>query len=65
MPNDVKLSVFSDNRLEALAMLYLQNQDLSGLSPEQILDVYDEAYDKIKSHYKDTRADRRRIRSHD
>ena len=33
-----------------LAMLYVQNQDLSGLSPEELFDKYKEAYDKIKIH---------------
>ena len=36
---------------EALTMLYLQNLDLSQLTPEQVLDQYHDAYEKIKTHY--------------
>lgn len=49
MSNDA-LRTFPDGKIEALAMLYLQNQDLSGLAPEEILDKYDDAYQKIKAH---------------
>ncbi|MGN1332081.1 MAG: hypothetical protein ACI4V0_04870 [Lachnospiraceae bacterium] len=61
MPNDLKVSIFPDSRFEMLTMLYLQNQNLSSCTPEQILDKYDEAYDRIRRHYQDTRADRRKI----
>lgn len=30
-----------------LAMLWLQNQDLSGVTPEELLQKYKEAYDAI------------------
>ena len=45
-------STFPANRLEALAMLYVQSQDLSGLTPEQLLDMYEEAYSKLREHRK-------------
>lgn len=32
-----------------LTLLYLQNQDLSGLTPEELSDKYDEVYHLIKS----------------
>ena len=35
---------------EAIAFLYVQNQDLSGLSPEEIYDKYRDAYKKIHYH---------------
>ena len=38
MPDQVTLNTFPDSKYEALAMLYLQNQDLSGLTPAEILD---------------------------
>ena len=34
---------------------YLQNQDLSGLTPSQLLDKYDDVYDEINNHYKEKR----------
>ena len=48
MANDIRLSTFPSNRIEALTMLYLQNQDLSSLSPEEIFDKYQDAYTAIK-----------------
>lgn len=59
---DMDLYSFPDNEYEALAMLYVQHQDLSGLTPEQLLDMYHEAYDKIRTHEKETRAARRAAR---
>jgi hypothetical protein len=45
--NDVSLSTFPNGRVPALAMLYLQNQDLSKATPEDIVDKYLEAYERI------------------
>lgn len=45
-PND-KVS-FPHDSIEALAMLYIQNQDISGLSPEDLFRKYKDAYEKIK-----------------
>ena len=59
MSNETILRTFPDNECEALAMLYVQNQDLSGVSPEALLDMYQKAYDQIRVHYKDTRPERR------
>ena len=44
--NEIKL--FPADKYEALTMLYLQNQDLSGLSPEELLDKYNDAHNRIK-----------------
>ncbi len=46
MSNDA-LKTFPDNYAEALAMLYLQNQDLRGKSPSEIHTMYQEAYYEI------------------
>lgn len=43
-------NAFPNNKQSALTMLYLQNQDLSNLSPEELLDKYDEVYDKLKKY---------------
>lgn len=42
---------FPCNEIQALTMLYLQNQDLSAKSAEEILDLYDETYKKIEDHH--------------
>lgn len=40
---------FPSSRTEALAMLYLQNQDLKGKSPEELQAMYLKAYDALKT----------------
>jgi hypothetical protein len=59
MSDSVELSTFPQSKYEALAMLYLQNQNLSGLTPGEILDKYDEAYDKIRLRHKEVGSSRR------
>lgn len=56
--NEIRLSIFSDNQFNTLTMLYLKKQDLSELTPEQLLDKYDETYHRIRTRYEDTRANR-------
>ncbi len=52
MPNDITLRTFPSSVEEALAFLYIQHQDLSGKSPEEIHTMYQEAYYAIrKDHY--------------
>lgn len=36
----------------ALALAYVQGQDLTDCTPEEILDMYSEALDSIHEHYK-------------
>lgn len=48
--SEINLSSFPANDQEAIAFLYVQNQDLSGLSPEEIYDKYRDAYKKIHYH---------------
>lgn len=38
---------FPSNLIEALTMLYLQNQDISGKTPEEIDRLYWETYKRI------------------
>lgn len=45
------LNAFPENRIDALAILYLQNQDLSGKTPEEIADMYNEAWDRISKEF--------------
>ena len=51
--NDIDLSTFPSNKFEALTMLYLRNQDLTGFTPEELRDKYYEVYSKIRNHNKD------------
>lgn len=43
-----ELKTFPSNAAEALTMLYLQNQDLSNVSPENLAAMYGEAKSRIK-----------------
>ena len=53
MSNENKLTSFPSTKAEVLAMLYLRNQDLSGVSPEELYDAYEDAYNRIKKHQSD------------
>ena len=58
----VSLSSFPANRIEALAILYLQNQDLSEKTPEEIVRIYNDAYEKIGAELKELRKEEREER---
>ena len=57
---DTLFRTFPDSKLEALTMLYLQNQDLSELTPEALLDKYEDTYEKIKAYSREKRQARNR-----
>lgn len=40
------------NEFKSLALLYVQSRDLTGLTPEEILDMYSNALDRIIEHSK-------------
>ncbi|MBQ2100576.1 MAG: hypothetical protein II477_05805 [Lachnospiraceae bacterium] len=44
---DMNNSGFPTNEIEALALLYLQHQSLSGLAPEEIYDKFADAMKRI------------------
>lgn len=50
MADNTLFDIFPANKFEALAMLYMQHQNLSGLTPEQLLDKYQDAYARIRDH---------------
>jgi len=64
---NVNLRTFPSDRRDALAILYLQNQDLSGKTPEELADMYDEAWDKISQEFDSIRDKKRedRHKAHD
>ncbi len=43
--NEVRF--YPSNKAEALAYLYMEKQDLSDKTPEDIVDMYNEVYDRI------------------
>lgn len=55
MADNTNFSTFPSNAYEAMAMLYMQNQNLVGLSPEAIYDRYHDAYKKIREHAREKR----------
>ena len=52
---DNNFQTFPGTETEALAMLYVQSQDLSGVTPEGLLDMYQDAYQKIKAYRREKR----------
>lgn len=51
--NSIKL--FPETKTEALALAYVQSQDLSGKTPEDVAAMYADAYDKIKHKFAELR----------
>ena len=51
--DDIVLESFPSNIAEALAMLYVQRQDISGLSPVELLALYQDAYTDISTRIKE------------
>ncbi|MGG0185156.1 hypothetical protein [Bacillus rhizoplanae] len=51
MSNNVDLNTFPSNRVQALTMLYLQNQDLTDKSPSEIVDLYLSVTQEIKESF--------------
>lgn len=47
MKGENTMSEFPSNSYEALAMLYMENQDLSGKTPEELLKLFYETEKKI------------------
>lgn len=45
-------STFPSNKFSALAMLYVEQHSSLDLTPEQLLDMYDNVYERIREHSK-------------
>jgi len=45
--NDGNLLPFPHSRSEALALLYVKSQDLSGKTPAEIAEMFEKAYEEI------------------
>ena len=48
--------LFPATEAEAIAMLWVQQQELTDKTPEEIYDMYKDAYDKVVKHHKMRRA---------
>lgn len=46
--SDIDLSTFPSNRIEALTILHLNNQNLSTYSPEEVAQLYLQTYKEIQ-----------------
>ncbi len=55
-------TAFPSDRRSALAILYLQNQDLSGKTPEEIAHMYNDAYGRIDSAFDAMRDEKKQQR---
>lgn len=62
MPNEVSLKAFPSCGQEALAILYLRNQDLTEKTPEEIARMYNDAYGKICAEFKELRKEEKEER---
>lgn len=50
---------FKKETIEKLALLYLSKQDISGLSPEELLDRFSDAYERISARQKENKPEQR------
>lgn len=52
MSDKLNLDIFPSSKIEALAILYLQKQDLSEISPEELAEKYEETVSKIRASFR-------------
>lgn len=50
------LKTFPENSTDALTMLYLERQDLTGKTPEELVELYWETHCRVKNATKEIRA---------
>jgi len=51
MSDKIELDTFPSSKSEALTMLYLQSQDLTNYSPEDLVDKYTEVLKRIRNRF--------------
>ncbi|RIJ64127.1 hypothetical protein [Rummeliibacillus sp. POC4] len=54
--SEIKLNTFPNSKADALTMLYLENQDLTNVTPEQLVDKYLEAHEKVNKRIREKRS---------
>lgn len=52
MTNNVELNIFPDNALDAMALLYVQSQDLAGKTPAEIYGMFRTAQAEISAAHR-------------
>lgn len=52
-------SNFPSSKSEALTLIYIQSQDLSGKSPEDLADLYADTYARVRTRFRDLRQEQR------
>ena len=57
---DTNLRIFPDSYVEALTMLYLERQDLTGKTPEELAEMYWATHDKVHAAGKAAFSERRK-----
>lgn len=55
MNDSVTLSTFPSGKFEAIAMLYIQQQDLSGKTPEEIFDLFETTVEQLRAYQREKR----------
>mgnify|MGYP005754121743 CR=1 FL=1 len=58
MSNNTNVYHFPNNELQALAYLYLKNQDLSDKSPTEIYDIFINAYIELTNAKKTKKSEK-------
>lgn len=53
--SDIELKTFPKNKFEALTLIYLENQDLSNKTPEEIVTLYLDTEFKIREKFREIR----------
>lgn len=52
MADEIRLKSFPSSAAEALTILYMKNQDLSGMSPDDLVDMYLQVLKEVKMRFK-------------
>lgn len=59
MGSNIGFSTFPANKYQALTMLYLESLDLTSITPEELVILYDETYTAIMDKHKEMRSPKR------
>ncbi|GIQ67400.1 hypothetical protein DUZ99_02280 [Xylanibacillus composti] len=57
MSDKIELKTFPTSKVTALTMLYLEKQDLSDITPEELADKYSEVYIRINKRFSEQSRD--------
>lgn len=57
--SNIDLTTFPENKYSALALLYLEQTGVGDLSPEELLDKYEEVRQRMRVHSSNKRSNSR------